>query len=330
MIDPARVRPRVRARLASKTATDRVAAAYLLGCVGEAEDRARVGALVKDPSPAVRAAAARAAGRLRAEELADALVSLLSDPVELVQVAAAEGLGSLSSGDAAKLRAAASDPRFDVRRAAARSAAKRGDASVAGELVRLIAADPLDEWLEELEALARLGAAPVAELARRRARVLDDPTAWSLLAASGDAEAVKRLAADGTQRSAAALIAAGHASDRAALAKLLDASEPWSTGEFLLALNRLVDPKRYDTLARRWHPARWAPAGRDGFAKALSECLGVPVRADASAPDRRDPMVLTAETAFGTGHQMVPVFEGDGIVLYSFAAARQRWKEKLK
>ncbi len=328
-VDPVRVRSRVRELTASTIATDRLAAASLLGRVGDASDRVRVGVLFKDGSAAVRAAAAKAAGDLRAEELAAGLIDLLGDADERVQIAAASALGRLASGDGAKLRALAADPRTDVRRAAVTACAKRGDVGVAPALVELIGAAPLDEWAEELVTLGKLGAKPVLELAKQRALKFGDRTARRVLAASGDEEAARMMAADGTMESAAQLIELGKAPDVETLKKLLEESDPMATGYYLTSLNRLVDAKRYDALVKAWVAPRLAAPGRDAYAKAMSECLGIPVTADASALDRRHGAVIGPDNVFGTWSRMIPVFEGQGIVLYSYDGARAVWRKRL-
>ncbi len=65
-------------------------------------------------------------------------------------------------------------------------------------------------------------------------------------------------------------------------------------------------------------------------AKILGELLGLPVKADKSVVDRERADVLYENGAFSCAFGAAPVFEGDGITLYSWAEARRIWGKRLK
>jgi HEAT repeat protein len=134
-----------------------------------------LGRALSDPEPAVRAAAAEAVGACGQAEHAPALVGLARDPdaPPPVIVAALHALGALGEvgvealehaighgdpevvkeavlcaarvpgeGGARILREAAASARWDVRRAAARAFAERGDPALRPDAERLAATEP--------------------------------------------------------------------------------------------------------------------------------------------------------------------------------------------
>lgn len=147
-------------------------AAALRTCDEEAEALVRV---LRDPEPAVRAAAAEGLGACRRPRDAERLAALVEDPeaapvVVLAALHALTALGTIPAsvlertlahedpevvkeavlaaarvaGDEGLrlLRAAAASPRWDVRRAAARAFAARGDPALRADAARLAASDP--------------------------------------------------------------------------------------------------------------------------------------------------------------------------------------------
>jgi HEAT repeat protein len=122
----------------------RAAAAEALGACGREEGAAPLADLARDPEapPLAVAAALRALaalGRLPADALERALAH---DDPEVVKEAVAAAARLPGEAGLRLLRAAATSPRWDVRRAAARAFADRGDAALRSDAERLAAGDP--------------------------------------------------------------------------------------------------------------------------------------------------------------------------------------------
>jgi len=323
---PPRLRELARPLLASAVEAERQLAAYVLGRVGDESDRPRIRALLKDPCAGVRESAATAAGELEDREAAAMLVALLSDPEPDVRSAALSSLEDLAAGPLDALKAACADT--GLRPMAIRARAVQGDLSAAEEFLKGIAAGANEGNRRALTTLAKAGSKPVLAFLKERAG--KDATCDSILAELGDADAIDRLKRSASVESATALLAIGRLDDPGPVLERL-AWVPASTVDaFLVALNRAVDATRCDALAKRWTASRWVGAARADLAAALTEALGVPVKADASVPERHAPFVLDRGAAWGVIEGAVPVFEGEGITLYGYHEARAIWTKRLK
>jgi HEAT repeat protein len=321
---PQRVRALARPYLESKVESERHLAAYALGSAGDESDRARLRPLLKDPSPTVRAAAAAALGELEDRDAADAIAALLADPEERVRSEAVGALEIMRAGPLDALKAACADRQ--LRPAALRARASLGDVSCAEEYLKMLEGAPSGAS-DGLRALAKAGSKPVLDYLK--ARLGKDPACTRVLAELGDAGAIDALVKDGTIESATTLLEVGKLDDPAAwLDRLVWVSDN-ALHPFLLALNCTVDRKRYEALIEKWTAPRWVGPKASDLAAALTELLGVPVKADASLRDRREGFQLGRGMAFDVVERAVPVFEGDGITLYSYAAAREVWRKRL-
>lgn len=202
--------------------------------------------------------------------------------------------------------------------------AKLGDTRIAAEFVDSLRCRRLyDEW-EGLEALAMAGSKEALDYVRARFRGWGDSFAVRILARLGDSEAIAWLRADDELDSATVLLELGLAENPFALLSRLEWARISDAAPFLRALNRVVDPERYDRLIALRNPGREV----DDYPKALAEILGVPVKVDASV--RETPKVIGTNRAFSCPDEVAPVFEGEGITLYSWEAARRVWERRLK
>ncbi len=325
-LDPALVRPHIVPLLASGLACERQLAAHVLGTFGDPADAVRVAKLLKDPVATVRAEGVRALAMMHATESIPEIARLVADPVEEVRLSALSALMALGAGPVETLKALADDPSPAVRRKARVVRAALGDVSCVDDLLRALKEDPS----LPTRALAKAGCtAMIAYLRDRIARFLDRQAAADL-AAMGDADAIAWLRKEGSVESAAVLLGLGlHESPIDALSRL-EWSSIHDASPLFLALNRLADEKRYSALNGRWRPARWVGPAAGSYAKTLAGLTGLPVRMDASAAEFAWPLLMEAGFGLPCKEGLVPVFDGDGITLYSFAAARLVWEGRLK
>lgn len=122
----------------------RAAAVDALGAGGRAEDAPAVATLAGDPSspPAVVVAALRALGVLGATTIEVVRRAASHPDPEVVKEAVLSAARIPGDQGARILREAAGSPRWDVRQAAARAMAERGDRALGAEAARLAACDP--------------------------------------------------------------------------------------------------------------------------------------------------------------------------------------------
>jgi HEAT repeat protein len=122
----------------------RAAAAEGLGACGRPRDAERLAALVEDPeaAPVVVLAALHALGAVGPIPVSVLAGALSHDDPEVVKEAVLAAAHVPGAEGLRLLRAAAASPRWDVRRAAARAFAERGDPALRGDAARLAASDP--------------------------------------------------------------------------------------------------------------------------------------------------------------------------------------------
>ncbi len=326
-LDPARVLPRVRPLAESKEAAERRMAAKLLGAMGGPADRRRLVALLKDPSPLVRAQAAEALGEMGSVQSADAIAALLKDADDNVRADACRALAALGVGPLDALKAACGDPVKRVRREALLARLAQGDPSRADEVADHLKRDLMRFPVDRLEPLA--GSPRIAELLRERVKRRFDPFILKLLARAGDKEAIARLKKEGTAPCQGILIELGLHEHPAEALSLL----PWAlrsdADDLLVPMNRVVDAKRYDGLMKRRTEGRWIGAKASDLAAVLSELWGVTVKVDGSVRDRDQGSTMPASRGLRVVLGAVPVFEGDGITLYSYTRAKEAWEKRL-
>jgi HEAT repeat protein len=328
--DPARLLPRIRPLLASPLAGERQFAANLLWSLGQPEDVPRLKALLKDPVAKVRREAVVALQSLEARDTAADIAPLLADADEFVRLSAAETLAEFGKGPLDALKALAGDPSSQVRRAALVARAALGDTTCADDLVRALRLSPLDYVPQPVYRLGKSRLPALLEFFRERRTSHADPRATEALAAAGDKDAIAWLRADPTATSAAILLECGLLDSPADALPTLAWSSQAAANRLLLAFNRTVDPKRHESLTAKWTPARWVGPTAADHARALCDLLGLPVKAHASLRDRDAGSLITAGGAYGCHLGGAPVLEGDGVTLYSYAAARAAWERRLK
>ena len=326
-VDPALIRPHLAPLLASSVASDRQLAVHLLGTFGDPGDACSVANLLKDPVARVRALAVRALASIHATDRATAIQALLSDSSEEVRLAAVTALMSLGSCPIDRLRPLADDPSPAVRKQSRVARAALGDAACADDLVWALK-ESLD--LAMARPLAKAGCTVVLAYLRDRVARFLDRRAAAELAALGDADAIAMLKKDGSLEAAAILLDLGLCEKPAAVLAELDWSSRADASRIFLALNRLQDPKRYARLKDQWRPARWVTPVAGAYDRVLADLTGMPVKTDASVDWPLEPMLLCAGPGLPFENGMVPVFDGDGITLCSFAEARRIWEKRLK
>jgi HEAT repeat protein len=127
----------------------RMAAATVLGRIGDPEAVGPLVDLLDDPEPQVRSRGARALGRIRDRRATDALGRRLDDPSPAVRRAAAVALGALGGDVVAPLVDALDDGNQTVRRAAVDGLGDVGDPAAVAPLV-----DVLDDGSETVRRAA--------------------------------------------------------------------------------------------------------------------------------------------------------------------------------